>query len=162
MTDHGYKQRVSNVLSLHVDREGDTAIARLVGELDLAAEEPLGKLFADLTAEAGTRFLMLDLGGVTFLDSCGLRILLKQEMRSRNDGFEFAVIPPRGPALRALQLAGLHRLIEIRTASGSKLGEGAKAGERASAGLGTSEEDPGDWLSQPEPATEEDGPMEIT
>jgi hypothetical protein len=96
------------------------------------------------------------------MDSSGLRILLKEEMRSRNDGFEFAVIPPRGEALRALQLAGLHRLIEIRTASGSKLGEGAKAGERASAGLGTSDDDPGDWLSQPEPAAEPEGPMEIT
>ena len=161
MTDRGYDEQVSNVLTLHVDREGENLFVRLAGELDLAAEETLDKRFADLTGEAGTRNLIVDMRAVSFLDSSGLRILVKQEMRARQDGFEFALIPPRDPAMRSLQLAGLHRLIEFRTASGAKLGDGAKAAERASAGLGTTDDDPGDWLSQPVPKSDEDVPMEI-
>jgi anti-sigma B factor antagonist len=152
---------VSDVLRLHVDHEGETVFARLAGELDIAAEAPLDKLFGQLCAEAGTSSLVVDMRRVSFLDSSGLRILLKQEMRSRRDGFDFALILPRGPALRALQLAGLHRLIQIRTASGTKVGEGAQAAERASAGLGTADSDPGDWLSQSEPGPDGDAPMEI-
>ena len=161
MSDQGYKQQVSNVLTLHMDREGETVFARLSGELDLAAEEPLDQLFSKLSDEDGTRSLVVDMRGVSFMDSSGLRILLKQEMRSRRDSFDFALIPPRGPALRALQLAGVHRLIELRTPSGERVSEGAKAGERASAGLGTEDDDPGDWLSHTEPRADESGPMEI-
>jgi anti-anti-sigma factor len=144
-----------------VDRDGDTVFARLAGELDLAAEEPLDTLFGQLAGEAATRNLIVDLRGISFMDSTGLRILLKQEMGSRRDGFDFALIPPRGPAMKVLRLSGVDRLIELRTDSGEKLSDGAKAGDRASAGLGTTDDDPADWLSQPVPPSEDNGPMEI-
>ncbi len=159
--DETYKQPVSHALSLHVDRKDGTVFVRLAGEVDLAAEAPLEKTFGELAAEDGIRCLVVDMRGVSFLDSSGLRILLKQEMSSRRDDFDFALIPPRGPAMKVLRLSGVDRLIELRTESGEKLSDGAKAGHRASAGLGTADEDPADWLSQPAPPAEDDGPMEI-
>jgi anti-anti-sigma factor len=163
MADRAYKQAVSGGLSMHVDRDGATVFARLAGELDLAAEEPLDKILDDLAGEADTRSLVVDLRGVTFLDSIGLRILLKQEMSARRDAFDFALIPPHGPAMRVLELSGVNKLIELRTPSGHMLGGGARAGERASAGLGTREDDPAGWLAHPEPEEDppKDGPMEI-
>jgi anti-sigma B factor antagonist len=161
MSEQGYKQPVSRVCSLHVDREDGTVYARLAGELDVAAEENLERIFEEIARDPASRCLIVDMRGVTFLDSSGLRILLVQEMRSRRGGIDFAVIPPRGQALQAMQLAGVHRLIELRTESGGPLSEAAKAGERASAGIGTDDEDPADWLSQPGPAPDEGGPTEI-
>ena len=161
MPDTTYKQPVTDALSVHVDRDGETAFARLAGELDLAAEAPLDTLFGELAKEPATRSLIVDLRGVSFMDSTGLRILLKQEMWSRRDGLDFAVIPPRGPAMKVLRISGVDRLIELRTDSGEKFSDGSKAGDRASAGLGTTDDDPADWLSQPDPPSEDKGPMEI-
>ena len=161
MSDPGYKQLVSSVLSLHVDREDGIVYARLAGELDVAAEENLEKIFEEISRDPASRCLIIDMRGVTFLDSSGLRILLVQEMRSRRGGIDFAVIPPRGQAMQAMELAGVHRLIELRTDSGKRISEGAKAGERASAGIGTADEDPADWLSQPGPVPDDTGPTEI-
>ena len=156
-----YKQQVSAVLSLHVDREGETVFVRLAGELDLAAEVKLGELLADLTNEVDTHCVILDMRQVSFLDSSGLRILLVQEMRSRREGFDFALIPPRGEALRALEIAGVHQLIELRGESGRPPSEAAKAAQRASAGIGTGDDDPSEWLSQSEPVRDEGDLMDI-
>ena len=161
MSERGYKQPVSRVLTLHVDREDGTVYARLAGELDVAAEENLEKIFEEISRDPASKCLIIDMRGVTFLDSSGLRILLVQEMRSRRGGIAFAVIPPRGQALQAMQLAGVHRLIELRAESGGPRSEGSKAGERASAGMGTDDEDPADWLSQPGPVPDDEGPTEI-
>ena len=50
---------------------------RVYGELDLAAAEPFrGELSEAVSGAAGTTFLV-DLSGVTFMDSSGLRALLK-------------------------------------------------------------------------------------
>jgi anti-anti-sigma factor len=162
MSDGGFKRSVSGSLSLHLDREGKTVFARLWGELDIAAENALDEVFRDLFKSAETQCLIVDMRGVSFVDSSGLRILLTQELRSRRDGFEFALIPPHGPAMRALEVAGVHRLIELRTPSGSEFSQASKAAERASAGLGTNDEDAADWLSHQEPdAPGEGGPTEI-
>jgi anti-sigma B factor antagonist len=149
VSDEGFKKAVSGSLSLQLDRQDDTVFARLHGELDIAAEDALDEVFTSLFTSSPPDSLIVDLRGVSFVDSSGLRILLKQEMRSRRDGFDFGLIPPGGPAMRALEVAGVHRLIGLRTPSGTEISEGAKAAERASAGLGTDDKDPADWLSPP-------------
>ena len=162
MSDAGFDRAVTESLSIHLEREGATVFARLWGELDIAAEMPLDEIFKDIFRDADdTPGLIVDMRGVSFLDTSGMRILLRQEIRSRRDGFEFALIPPRGEAMRELELAGISRLNELRTASGTEPGAGAKAAERASAGLGTSDDDPADWLVPNEhvPTGEEEDPI---
>jgi anti-anti-sigma factor len=116
---------------------------RIDGELDLAAEEPLADLLRTLSREEDTHRMVVDLRKVTFLDSVGLRFVLSAEMRSRRDGFAFAVVPPRGYARKTLEASGVDRLITLvdeRSAAGA-------AAERASGGIGTEDDDPSDWLA---------------
>lgn len=54
------------------DHEGDTVVLRLIGELDLVSEPVL----AAALAAANGQSVRIDLSGLTFMDSTGLRALL--------------------------------------------------------------------------------------
>jgi anti-anti-sigma factor len=142
----GFKKRLPRTLTVRVRREDTTVFVQVAGELDLAAEEPLGELLDELARQPGVNCLIADFRPITFLDSSGLRLLLKIEMHSRGDNFDFALIPPHGPAAQALKVSGVDKLIKLRES------DGARAAERASAGLGTWEDDPGEWLSELQPS----------
>jgi anti-anti-sigma factor len=154
------QKRLPHTLTVQVRREDATVFVQVAGELDLAAEEPLGELLDELARQEGVKCLIADFRPITFLDSSGLRLLLKIEMQSRGDDFDFALIPPHGQAAQALKISGVDKLIKLRES------EGARAAERASAGLGTRNDDPGEWFSseplQPsEPERREDFADEI-
>ena len=77
---------------------------RVYGELDLAAAEPFrSELSAAVTGASGTTFLV-DLSGVTFMDSSGLRALLKA--LELDDGKEVIVQSSR-QVFKLLHLSGL-------------------------------------------------------
>ena len=137
------QQRFPDSVTAQVRREGPTVFVRVTGRLDVAAEAPLEQVLSDLVAQSGVKSLIADLRRITFLDSSGLRLLLKMEMQSREDGFDFAVIPPHGQAMQTIRGSRVGKLIKMRDS------DGARAAERASAGLGTRQDDPGDWLYSP-------------
>jgi|1185.fasta_scaffold354710_1 anti-sigma B factor antagonist len=84
----------------------DRVVVRPVGEIDLATvpfvEEPLAELEA-----AGFTELILDLRRTTFLDSTGVRLLVRQTESARRNGHDFGVVAEDGPVMRVLELTGL-------------------------------------------------------
>lgn len=68
------------------------------GELDLAHHVELNAVLEKLALE-NLAHVLLDLRGVTFMDSSGLRTVLAADSRAKDGGHAFAVV--RGP--RALQ-----------------------------------------------------------
>jgi anti-anti-sigma factor len=74
-----------------------------VGELDIAT---VGKLEAEVVRlrETGFEQIILDLRGVRFLDSTGLRLVLELDAAARADGHELRVI--RGADV-------VHRIFEV-------------------------------------------------
>lgn len=89
------------------------AVLRVVGELDLAAVPAIRAAFA--TVEAGEpRAVAMDLGGVTHLDSVGLRALLEGARRATAAGRRFIVVaPPEGPVGRILRLTLLLEHLDV-------------------------------------------------
>ena len=85
---------------------GETGRVAPVGEVDLAT---VGEVAAHLSAllATGVRRLVLDLRGVTFMDSTGVRLLLERQADSRRDGYAFAVVPGPTRVQRVLELAGV-------------------------------------------------------
>ena len=80
----------------------------LSGEIDLASER---RLRADLSAAAGdpSRALILDLRGVTFIDSTGIAVLVHGDQQFRRQGRRLAcVIRDDGAAARLLRATGVH------------------------------------------------------
>jgi anti-anti-sigma factor len=82
-------------LMLRSERDGDVHTIRLFGELDLAsAAEVEDELKALEATDAAA--IIVDLAGLTFIDSTGIRLLIAAEVRSRADSNRLRVL--RGPA----------------------------------------------------------------
>jgi anti-sigma B factor antagonist len=92
-------------------REQDAAVVVPTGEIDLATVDAVRD---ELThARADARRVVLDLRGVSFMDSSGLRLLVELQRASAADGFTFAVV--RGPRSlqRLLELSGLEGRVRM-------------------------------------------------
>jgi anti-anti-sigma factor len=92
-------------LSCEVVPRRDEVHVRPIGTLDLATVEVLEDQLAELRS-AGFRRLVVDLGGLSFIDSTGLRLLLRWDAESRQDGFSLGLIPGSPPVQRVFELTG--------------------------------------------------------
>jgi anti-sigma B factor antagonist len=77
-------------LRVEVHRSADHVVLALNGELDLASAQLLQREVESAEIAAAPR-LVLDLEGLDFIDSSGLRVLLSAYERARERGQEFAV-----------------------------------------------------------------------
>ena len=85
---------------------------RLSGELDLAGVEEFERLLtADRVPETTT--FVVDMRGLTFLDSSGLRALIMADRRVRSEGGRFLVVKGPERVNRVLELAGVARRIDL-------------------------------------------------
>ena len=96
-----------------VERTGTTAIVRLVGELDLATAPELTDVLHGL--EPGCQRIILDLTGLEFIDSTGLRL-------------EFVITGAAGAVLRVLRLTGLDVTLPLAPDVASVLGDASTNG----------------------------------
>jgi anti-sigma B factor antagonist len=92
------------LLSFSTTITGDVAVISLEGELDVAGAALLEQEIERVTADHGPTKLVLDLSGLEFMDSTGLRLVVLADARAREQGRRFAVI--RGPE-------SVHRVFEI-------------------------------------------------
>jgi anti-sigma B factor antagonist len=82
---------VEGNLLIDVSREGDRVVLRLDGELDLAGV-PLLESEVENASLDDVVALVLDLRGLEFLDSTGLRAILSLDKRSAERGQTFAIV----------------------------------------------------------------------
>lgn len=88
---------------------GDCAVLRVVGEVDLYTAPALRQQLAELLA-TGVTHVVLDVSGVTFLDSSGLGVLVSSHKRLRAHEGSLAVATSQERILRLVRLTGLTRL----------------------------------------------------
>ena len=77
------------------------------GELDLFREADLRRALDDVLTDTTPERLVLDVRGVQFLDSSGLRALLMCRDRARSLGIPLALAVAPGPVTRLLDVAGV-------------------------------------------------------
>ena len=90
-------------LAVHTRHEADAVVVALAGELDLPAAPLARDALARALHEPRQR-LIIDLSGLTFIDSSGLHVLLQAERRCRNTGRGLIVRP--GPP-------NVHKVFEL-------------------------------------------------
>lgn len=97
-------------LSMGSERDGDVHTIRLFGELDLATAEAVQRELerAETTDVAS---IVLDLSGLTFMDSTGVRLVVTATARSRANGDRLRLV--RGPAAvqRVFELSAVADLL---------------------------------------------------
>ena len=101
-----------------VHRAGDEVTIALVGEVDLSNEAALGVALAAVVGRKPAR-IVVDLAGVSYLDSSGVRCLLNVAKHAAAAGSEFVVCRPVGIVLRVLQICGVDELL-LRSARGDR------------------------------------------
>jgi anti-sigma B factor antagonist len=90
--------------SIDVRRRRDVAIVQPCGELDLVTVESLRAALEEIALPGR---LVLDLRGLSFIDSSGLHLLVALDARARRDGFRLTLVAPAAPVDRAIQVSGL-------------------------------------------------------
>ena len=89
-------------------------LLELSGELDYhAARKAMEEMEMAIDAAVPLK-LVLDLGGVTFMDSSGIALLLRARRRMEALGGNLMVCHVPDQARRVLDAAGINRLITIR------------------------------------------------
>jgi anti-anti-sigma factor len=86
----------------------------LSGELDVATAPLLRDRLAEVTDELETE-LVLDIGGLTFIDSTGLSLLVSEHKALKARGAELVVCSPTRMAQRLFEISGLDAVLSIRT-----------------------------------------------
>lgn len=81
-------------VEIDITEEGGATIVALVGELDLPGADKVGRKLGRLE-NGKPAALILDLRGLSFMDSSGLHMVLTADARAKEEGRKFAVV--RGP-----------------------------------------------------------------
>jgi anti-sigma B factor antagonist len=93
-------------------RDGDETWVRPIGELDLDTATQLDQ---ELTAvhAAGAARIVLDMRALTFMDSTGLRLVIRWDTDAREQGFAFAIVPGPEVVQRVFRLTGMADVIPV-------------------------------------------------
>jgi anti-sigma B factor antagonist len=93
------------------ERNGGAQIA-LKGELDIATAPKLEEEVRRLEAE-GRGLIVIDLRGLDFMDSSGLRALLAADTRARERGARLVIVRGHDRIQRVLRITRLDERLEI-------------------------------------------------
>jgi anti-sigma B factor antagonist len=95
---------MSDTLEIEADSHDSWSVLSLRGEVDISTVALLEERI-DAALEGGSQ-LVLDLTGVSFIDSTGLRLVISTRQRLTEDG-ELALVVADGPVTRLLEITGL-------------------------------------------------------
>jgi anti-sigma B factor antagonist len=111
-----------------VERRAGTAIVHVVGELDLATAPSLMSALHGL--ERPCDRVIIDLSGLQFIDSTGLRLAVEEYQRATADGFELVIAGAAENVLRVLRIAGLDVTLPLAPDVASVIGDSIDDGDR--------------------------------
>jgi anti-sigma B factor antagonist len=96
-------------LSLKTSLAGRTVVIALAGELDLAGAATLEQELAGVDARA----VVVDLRGLGFMDSSGLRALAVAALRAQSAGRRFALVPGAAQVMRVFDITRMRERLEF-------------------------------------------------
>lgn len=94
-----------------VETREDGTVVALDGDVDLQSSPRARKALLDAVGLG--RGTVVDLSGVSYIDSSGIAALVEAYQRSRRDGLRFVLAAVSDPTLRVLRLARLDRVFSI-------------------------------------------------
>lgn len=104
-------------LSISSSIEGGIASLALRGELDLAGAPLLERSLLELERQSPS-ILVVDLGGLRFIDSTGLRLLLAANTRAQKRGGELVLRPGDANVQRVFDVTGALEVLRFEDAVG--------------------------------------------
>jgi anti-sigma B factor antagonist len=90
---------------IHTELTGDAARLTLAGELDMATAPRLEEAVAGVLAK-GARDVIVDLSGLAFVDSSGLRLFITLNDRAAAETWTLGLVRPPARLLSLFQITG--------------------------------------------------------
>ena len=97
-------------LTIRSVREGGTHTVALTGELDLATADDVDRVLEQVEA-TDAESIVLDLSGLTFMDSTGVRLVVNAHARSRADTNRLTLRRGQAAVQRVMELSGVDVLL---------------------------------------------------
>ena len=99
-------------LAIETRRGRDRATLSLSGEFDMASVPRFEADLAEVERDA-PKLIVVDLGGLDFMDSSGLRALVTADDRARREGRRLAIVPGPPPVRRVFEITQLVDRLEL-------------------------------------------------
>ena len=94
--------------AVQLEHDGDAATITVTGDVDLATIRPLVHARDRALAQRPSR-LLIDLRGVRFIDSSGLKFLIETDRMARRDDWALQLLRPPDSAMRAFVVTGVDK-----------------------------------------------------
>ena len=108
-------------LDTKITRSEGAVVVAFSGELDISRAEEVELELERIEAE-GPTVLVLDLRGLEFLDSTGLRIILAADTRARRSGHNVSIVPGPEKVQRVFRITLLDRRLDFVDAPEDAIG----------------------------------------
>jgi anti-sigma B factor antagonist len=102
-----------DLVALDVRRSDGSVCIVATGEIDSSSAPQFRRTLETLLAEPGLSEIVVDLAGVTFLDSAGLCVLAAAHRRIKGRGIQLRVLASSRAVVRPLQITGLWDLLRV-------------------------------------------------
>lgn len=105
---------------LRIDRRDGRVHLRLFGELDVGRRDQF-QVGLRRARDGSSDRLVIDLSGLTFIDSTGLGLIISAWTESKRDGFALEMVPGSADQVRrTLALTGIDRFIPLADESAGR------------------------------------------
>lgn len=101
------------LLSFHTTVTGETAVIALSGELDVAGASLLERELDRIVADHDARSLVLDLSGLEFMDSTGLRLVVLADDRARAEDRTLSIVRGRPDVQRVFEITRMEERLRF-------------------------------------------------
>jgi len=106
---------------LQLEENGSSLVARLAGEIDLQVADRLRSALDGALGEKPVRHLVLDLSGVSLIDSSGLGVILGRYRHLLQRGGRISLVGMRPLVKRVMELSGLLTIMREYASEGEAL-----------------------------------------
>jgi anti-anti-sigma factor len=107
-------------LTISTDLVDGLAVVTVAGDVDLASADRLSDELEDALQKGAS--LVVDVGGVTFIDSTGLNVLVQAHRAAHDGGGDLRLRRPSRMLLRLLEITRLETLFTIDEDGGPSTG----------------------------------------
>ena len=113
----GFRTAMPN-LDFETTRNGTVAVVAPTGELDLSGAAVLEAELERLAVEPELATVVLDLRGLEFMDSSGLRLVVLADMRAREAGRRFSLVRGGDTVHRVFEITRMSERLDFVEAPG--------------------------------------------
>ena len=96
---------------IETEKDGGVGTVRVAGELDLNASARLDEALSAL--DGSVDVIVLDLRGVTFIDSTGLRTITSADARAREGRYELRIVRGSENVQKLLHMTGMDKILPL-------------------------------------------------